>query len=55
MVARIFQERVSPFQSTVADSIGKWDNVIIDRMRSVAVTAFQGMVDSCYLTVVGSF
>lgn len=56
MAARIFQERISLFQSTVAGSIVKWGNVIIDRMRSVAATAFQGLADGrLLLSVVGSF
>lgn len=58
MAARIFQERTSLFQSPVAGSIGKWDNVIIDSVRRVAVTEFQGLADGRLLfdlTVVGSF
>lgn len=58
MAARIFQERISLFQSPVAGAIGKLNNVIIDRMRSVAVTEFQGLADGRLLfnlTVVGSF
>lgn len=38
-----------PVSSTVDNSIGKCDNVIIDRMKTVAVMAFQELVDGRFL------
>lgn len=49
MAARIFQETISLFQSTVATSIGKFDNVIIDRMQALASMVFQELEDGRFL------